>query len=191
MSDTKTPGDKTLHVSPSKTLTLKRPVEQGVVRQSFSHGRSKAVVVETVKRRVVGPGSAPAPKEVVAKEPAAKEPVAKEAAAPQPTPAPATARPTPARSTGAANASRSGVVLRTLSDQERDARASALADAKRREEEDRRTQEDEAKRRADREARRRLGEEAAPPRAAASAEPRSGSPVTRALDARKPQNLNF
>src|SRR3954464_5704653 len=50
MTDTKTSGDKTLHVSP-KTLSLKRPVEQNVVRQSFSHGRSKAVVVETVKRR--------------------------------------------------------------------------------------------------------------------------------------------
>src|SRR4029450_6176355 len=57
MSDTKNPGDKTLHVSP-KTLSLKRPVEQGMVRQSFSHGRSKAVVVETVKRRAVGPGGA-------------------------------------------------------------------------------------------------------------------------------------
>ena len=57
MNDTKNPGDKTLHVSP-KTLSLKRPVEQGVVRQSFSHGRSKAVVVETVKRRPVAPGGA-------------------------------------------------------------------------------------------------------------------------------------
>ena len=56
MSDTKNPTDKTLSVTPSKTLTLKRPVEQGVVRQSFSHGRSKAVVVEKVKRRVIGPG---------------------------------------------------------------------------------------------------------------------------------------
>src|SRR5690242_9153366 len=60
----KTPGEK-LSVSPSKTLTLKpRGVEQGVVRQSFSHGRSKQVVVEKVKRRVV-PGEtkaeAPAP----------------------------------------------------------------------------------------------------------------------------------
>ena len=54
MSDTKTPGDKTLTVSPPKTLTLKRPVEQSTVRQSFSHGRSKQVVVE-VKRRVAGP----------------------------------------------------------------------------------------------------------------------------------------
>src|SRR5260370_38124887 len=54
MNDTKNNGDKTLTVAPTKTLTLKRPVEQGVVRQSFSHGRSKAVVVEKVKHRIVG-----------------------------------------------------------------------------------------------------------------------------------------
>src|SRR5579885_2297869 len=57
---TKNSGEK-LSVSPTKTLTLKRGgVEQGVVRQSFSHGRSKAVVVEKVKRRVAGPGEAKA-----------------------------------------------------------------------------------------------------------------------------------
>ncbi|MBV9079103.1 MAG: IF-2-associated domain-containing protein, partial [Methylobacteriaceae bacterium] len=59
MSDTKTPGDKTLHVSP-KTLSLKRPVEQNLVKQSFSHGRTKSVVVETVKRRPSGPPAASA-----------------------------------------------------------------------------------------------------------------------------------
>ena len=54
---TKNSGEK-LSVTPTKTLTLKRGgVEQGVVRQSFSHGRSKAVVVEKVKRRI-GPGEA-------------------------------------------------------------------------------------------------------------------------------------
>src|SRR5712692_6908084 len=46
-------GEKKLSVAATKTLTLKgRGVEQGVVRQSFSHGRSKAVVVEKVKSRV-------------------------------------------------------------------------------------------------------------------------------------------
>src|SRR5262252_1189289 len=59
-TETKNPGDKTLKVAPSKTLTLKRGVEQGVVRQSFSHGRTKPVVVEKVKRRVIGPGEAKA-----------------------------------------------------------------------------------------------------------------------------------
>jgi translation initiation factor IF-2 len=56
MSDSKNNGDKPLTVG--KTLSLKRPVEAGVVRQSFSHGRTKAVVVETVKRRTIGPGAA-------------------------------------------------------------------------------------------------------------------------------------
>src|SRR5215475_8480308 len=63
-------GEKKLSVSPSKTLTLKgRGVEQGVVRQSFSHGRTKAVVVEKVKSRVptrakadAATAAAPAPK---------------------------------------------------------------------------------------------------------------------------------
>ncbi|MBE0693449.1 MAG: IF-2-associated domain-containing protein, partial [Aquamicrobium sp.] len=55
MSDTK--DDKTLSVNTKKTLTLKRPgVEQGTVRQSFSHGRTKAVVVETKKRKFALPG---------------------------------------------------------------------------------------------------------------------------------------
>src|SRR5260370_6656333 len=55
---TKNSGEK-LSVTPTKTLTLKRGgMEQGVVRQSFSHGRSKAVVVEKVKRRIAGPGEA-------------------------------------------------------------------------------------------------------------------------------------
>ena len=44
MSEANNPGDKKLGVSGGK-LTLKPRVEQGVVRQSFSHGRSKQVVV--------------------------------------------------------------------------------------------------------------------------------------------------
>ena len=55
MSETENTGDKTLTASPPKTLHLKqRPPEQGTVRQSFSHGRSKAVVVERVKRHRPG-----------------------------------------------------------------------------------------------------------------------------------------
>ena len=53
MTDKNNSGDKTLHMAQTKTLSLKRPVEQGVVKQSFSHGRTKAVVVEKVKRRIV------------------------------------------------------------------------------------------------------------------------------------------
>ena len=135
MVDTKTPGDKTLSVS--KTLTLKPRVETGTVRQSFSHGRSKQVVVEKRGKRRL-PGEAAAPAEVPAPEPVAK-------AAP--------ARPAPGGRPAAPAAPRSGsgVVLRTLTEDERSARASALADAKVREEEERRIAEEEAKRRASRE----------------------------------------
>ena len=165
MSDTKnTGGDKTLHV-PSKTLSLKRPVEQGVVRQSFSHGRTKAVVVEKVKRRTIGPGGEPAKVE------AAPTPVA-----PAPAPAAAPAKPAAsARSSGRAPApgkaegrgqtaaprNTSGVVLRTLTDEERDARAMALVEARKRETEDRKRAEEEAKIRAEREERERIERAAA------------------------------
>jgi translation initiation factor IF-2 len=144
MSETKNTGDKTLTVAPSKTLTLKRPVEQGVVRQSFSHGRTKAVVVEKVKRRTLGVGEAPA----------------KEAPAPQtarPTAAAAPAKQPPAQPLRP----QTGVVLRTLTDDEREARSRALAGAREREEEDRRRQEAEAKVRSEREARERSEREAA------------------------------
>jgi translation initiation factor IF-2 len=150
MSDTKNQGDKTLHVS-SKTLSLKRPVEQGVVRQSFSHGRSKSVVVETVKRRpAVGPGSGtkderPAPQQAAAPVSAPKP------AAPAPKPAAPAQGGRPQRS--APNTPRSGgMVLQTLSEQERDARMNALVDARRRDEEDRKRQAEEVARRAEREA---------------------------------------
>ena len=59
MSDTKSGDDKTLSVNTKKTLTLKRPgIEQATVRQNFSHGRTKSVVVET-KRKFVKPGEKP------------------------------------------------------------------------------------------------------------------------------------
>ena len=42
-------------------LGLKRTVETGKVKQSFSHGRSNTVVVEVKKRRILGkPGETPA-----------------------------------------------------------------------------------------------------------------------------------
>src|ERR1700731_3248971 len=136
MVDTKSPGDKTLSVT--KTLTLKPRVEQGTVRQSFSHGRTKQVVVEKRGKRRIG-GDAPpteashAPEPVVAKAAPAKAPMTR--------PAPP---PNPARGN-------SGVVLRTLTEDERTARASALADAKMRDVEERRIAEEEAKRRNSRE----------------------------------------
>ena len=69
MVDTKTPGDKTLSV-PTKTLTLKPRVETGTVRQSFSHGRTKQVVVEKRGKRRIG-GDGPLADAASAPEPAA------------------------------------------------------------------------------------------------------------------------
>src|SRR5271166_6361932 len=60
MNETSNTDKPTGAAPPKATLHLKRPVEQGTVRQSFSHGRTKAVVVEKVKRRV-GPGETPPP----------------------------------------------------------------------------------------------------------------------------------
>src|SRR5437016_1905177 len=48
-------GEKKLGIGSSKTLSLKaRGVEQSVVRQNFSHGRTKQVLVEKVKTRAPG-----------------------------------------------------------------------------------------------------------------------------------------
>ncbi|MDD1547438.1 hypothetical protein C7U84_37190, partial [Bradyrhizobium sp. WBAH41] len=80
MVDTKTPGDKKLSV-PSKTLSLKPRVETGTVRQSFSHGRSKQVVVEKRGKRRIGDGPEPHAPEVTAK-PAPAAPAAPSRPAP-------------------------------------------------------------------------------------------------------------
>ncbi len=151
MNETSNSDKPTGAAPPKATLHLKRPVEQGTVRQSFSHGRSKAVVVEKVKRRVLGPGETAPP-----------------AAAPSPPPAPA---PKPAVSLapgrggqgrpGGPPPHKTGVVLPTLSAEQREARARALLDARAREEEDRRRQEAEAEARREREARERAEREAA------------------------------
>ncbi|MBV9932165.1 MAG: translation initiation factor IF-2 associated domain-containing protein, partial [Alphaproteobacteria bacterium] len=71
-------------------LGLKRTVETGKVKQSFSHGRSNTVVVEVKRRRVLGPQGG-APEQPVAAEPT---PVpAATARAPQPASRPAAATP--------------------------------------------------------------------------------------------------
>jgi translation initiation factor IF-2 len=114
MTDTKDTADKTLQGGGRKPLSLQRTVESGHVRQSFSHGRSKSVVVEKRKtRKLATPGSAPEAE-------AAPAPVAApkvEARAPQ-KPAP---RPEPRGDAGKND---------LLRPEERDARARALAEAR-------------------------------------------------------------
>src|SRR5947209_14083982 len=138
LMETKNPGDKTLSVAPKKsTLSLKRGVERDTVRQSFSHGRTNTVQVERKKRRILLPGETarpepPAP--VRTHEPAAAGNARVHAHEPAPPASPAGAR--------------AGLVLRQLSDDEIDARARALADAKLHEAEERKAAEEAASRRA-------------------------------------------
>jgi translation initiation factor IF-2 len=99
-----------------KPLTL-RKTETGAVKQSFSHGRSKTVVVETKKRRTIG-----AKKVLTAKtiednkaEAPAKKVTAKAAEEPK----------------------KEGAVLRTLSEAEKKARAAVVEQAQKQAEEKR------------------------------------------------------
>jgi len=149
MNETSNSDKPTGAAPPKPTLHLKRPVEQGTVRQSFSHGRSKAVVVEKVKRRVLGPGETAPPSPAQGAAPASKPGVSL-----------APGKGAPARSS-APPPPKTGVVLPTLTAEQRDARARALLDARAREEEDRRRQEAEAEVRRERETRERAEREAA------------------------------
>ncbi|MCO6409130.1 translation initiation factor IF-2 [Hoeflea alexandrii] len=157
MSDSN--DDKTTSVTGKKTFSLKRPsVEQGMVRQEMGRGRTKAVVVETRKRRINRPEDdkpvppvtlkpRPAP---AAEKPAEPAPAAKSAAGAAATPAAPSA---PARAPAAKPAPR-GAVLNQLSASEVEARRRALQDSRIRDVEERKRAEEEAARRAEEDARR-------------------------------------
>ncbi|MDR3500740.1 MAG: translation initiation factor IF-2 [Parvibaculum sp.] len=208
MNDSADSSERKLKASGGKTLSLKRTVESGHVRQNFSHGRSKSVVVEKKKKRTINPGgaaghaehveeaapevvatpaapvaqpAAPAPQAeaqaapvapaapaepvaaTAAASPAPVEPVAAAPAAPARTSRPAPQAPASTASRGAntrpaqrpgADRARSGVVLRTLTEEEKNARAQPLDLARSREGEERRIAEETAKRYAEEDARR-------------------------------------
>src|SRR5215510_6724591 len=174
-------GEKKLGIGSSKTLSLKaRGVEQSVVRQNFSHGRTKQVLVEKVKTRAPG------------------KPKAEPTVAAAPAPAPTGKRPGATAKAPAAPAKPSGLVLKTLTAEEQQARVHALADARlkdaeerkiaeeqakiremreaiertereaaearKREEDDRRRHDDETKRKAEQEAKKRFGEDETKPK---------------------------
>lgn len=65
-------NEKTDEQKTGKTLSLKRTVDSGQVRQNFSHGRTKSVQVERKRKRMVAPGNAAAPSSAT---PSATEPV--------------------------------------------------------------------------------------------------------------------
>ncbi len=146
MTDETEAGDqerrKPLSLKRPGRLELKKTVDAGQVRQSFSHGRSRAVAVEVRKKRTLKRGAAAdgvaAPK---ARAPAPKQPPPEPVAEAAPPPPQEEVQQT-------STAPRSRVVLRTLTTDEKAARARAVEDAIRAERQERERAEEEARRRA-------------------------------------------
>jgi len=167
MTDQADTSERKPKAAGGKTLSLKRTVESGHVRQNFSHGRSKSVVVEKKKKRTLKTGGEAAPAAPAEEKP---KPAAKAAPAAAPEPKVEAAPPAPAAPEKKSQSrSRSGVVLRTLTEEEKAARAQALDSAREREDEDRRKAEEEAKRFAEEDERRERERAAASARAAEEA----------------------
>jgi translation initiation factor IF-2 len=124
-------------------LGIKRTVETGKVKQSFSHGRSNTVVVEVKKRRILGkPGEAPEPPKTPEPEPVAE--------APKPKPAPKSAAPTkPARTSPTDDITRRRETQDRLLREAEESRLASLEEARRREERERSQQSEEERRRAE------------------------------------------
>ena len=160
-------------------LGLKRTVETGKVKQSFSHGRSNTVVVEVKKRRILGrPGEAP---------PAEAPKPAAEAPKPAPTaPKPAAPAPQAKRPSAQDEISRRKELQEKLLREAEETRLAALEEARRREEralkdasqeERRRAEENRKAEEAAAEEARRAAEEEAKRLAEAPAEPETPQPV--------------
>jgi len=145
--------------SKRKPLTL-RKTETGAVKQSFSHGRSKTVVVETKKRRTLGPAKPGATAKSADKAPTKEE--------------------KPAEKPKAKAPAKKGAVLRTLSEDEKKARAAALAVARKNEQEKREREEAERAEREKREAEERAKLEAERKRQAEEDEKRKSEAEARA-----------
>ncbi|MFL6754984.1 MAG: translation initiation factor IF-2 N-terminal domain-containing protein, partial [Sphingomicrobium sp.] len=124
-------------------LGLKRTVETGKVKQSFSHGRSNTVVVEVKKRRILGrPGEAP-PAEAPAPEPIAEAPK------PAPKPAAAPAAPPQRRLSEAEQIAQRRVDLERMQREAEEDRLRQAEEARRREERARNAQSEDERRRAE------------------------------------------
>ncbi len=150
MTDTKE-QDATARIAlsrPGGRLELKKTVDSGMVRQSFSHGRSKAVAVEVKRKRNLKPAGTGG----------VARPGGGGAAGGRPAEAPSIARPAAEAGRGQ---TRRPVVLKPLTEEEKTARVRALVDSKKAEEEARQRAEENSRRLAADEARRRSEEEAA------------------------------
>jgi translation initiation factor IF-2 len=191
---------------PTKPLTLSTTARSGAaakgagdatqVRQKFSHGRTRAVTVE-VKKPVKRPGAPSAPAA------AAPPPPVEVKSAPPPSartlklggsaaPAPAGRGGAPARpAAGDGTGPSRGAVLRTLTEEEKDARARALVGANRdaevarqraAQDASRRAVEEEARKKADDEHKKRLAEEEARKKAEEEVKRKTDALVQKRLD---------
>jgi len=133
-----------------KPLGLKKSVEAGEVKQTFSHGRTNKVVVEVKRRKILKPGT----------EPADAAPAVEEAAPPPPP------KPKAAPKKPAAPAETPQEWVARLQREAEEARLSVLEEANRREEEEKNRAVEDEKRRAEEN---RKAEEAAEAEAAAAA----------------------
>jgi translation initiation factor IF-2 len=159
-------------------LGIKRTIETGKVKQSFSHGRSNTVVVEVKKRRILGrPGDAEAPK------------VEERVAAPAPVPAPPAPAPKPAAPQQATRPADDQSTRRELQDrllrEAEESRLASLEEARRREHKEAKEATEDERRRA--EDNRRAEEEAriqAEAEARLAAEAPADQPAPSPADAR-------
>ena len=159
MSETRETDSGKLSLAKPKKLGLKKTVDGGQVRQSFSHGRSKTVAVEIKKKRLIGRDAAAANR-TTANKLRARTPATKEALTEE------TVAETPRVIEHAETISRSaGIVLHELTDDEKEARARALEGAKRADSEARQRAEIEATRRAEEQAKLQAERDAAARRA--------------------------
>jgi translation initiation factor IF-2 len=163
-------SDDNDHGTPSgrKPLTLTRNVGAGTVRQSFSHGRTKSVVVELKKKRVIGPGEGPAagaPANPSAPKPAFTPSAPRPAAPAAPAPGAGAPRPAPPRPTQTLGLSENEMRARTEAlersramEAERRERERVAAEARALREEAERRRQEEERRLAEADAERRRAE---------------------------------
>jgi len=141
-------------------LGIKRTVETGKVKQSFSHGRSNTVVVEVKKRRILGkPGEAAEAPKTPTPAPAAE--------APAPAPKPAARAPERRPTSPADDIARRKELQERLLREAEEARLASLEEARRREDRAKVEQSEDERRRAEEN---RRAEEAAAERARVEAE---------------------
>jgi translation initiation factor IF-2 len=162
-----------------KPLGLKKAVDAGEVKQTFSHGRTNKVAVEVKRRRkLLKPGETPPPAPAPTPEPA-----------PEPTPAPAAKAPAPKKPAAAAETPQERVArLQREAEEERlrlaeenrkrdDQRAKQDAEDKKKREEDNRKAKAEAEERAKQEAEAAAQPEAEPAAAGGAPAEAKGTPT--------------